>query len=165
MKKRVTVLTIPLLLLATVIAGAIAFFAFTRSLQTPLPRKATLPQAESVLRIGELEIPVEIADTPLERSRGLSGRPYLDENRGMLFVFDQPGIHHFWMPEMHFSIDFVWIDAEKRIIGITENVPPLADAAYPLWYAPPAPARYVLEVNAGFSRRHNIQIDDFVTLQ
>lgn len=66
------------------------------------------------------------------------------------------------MPNMHFPIDIIWISDEKKILGIHENVPPETDMANPKFYTPPAPARYVLEVNAGFSRTHGFRAGDSV---
>jgi uncharacterized membrane protein (UPF0127 family) len=152
------------IILGIVIAGIIVFFAFPRQAAAPVPQVPILFRQEAILRIGELEIPVEIADTSEERRRGLSGRPSLPESSGMLFVFEEPGIYRFWMFNMRFPLDFIWIGSDQRVIGVTENAPPLYDASNPVWYASPAPAQYVLEVNAGFVRKHNIQIGDYVTL-
>jgi uncharacterized membrane protein (UPF0127 family) len=152
------------IILGVVIAGIIVFFAFPRQAAAPVPQAPILFRQEAILRIGELEIPVEIADTSEEHRRGLSGRPSLPESTGMLFVFEEAGIYRFWMLNMHFPLDFIWIGSDQRVIGVTENAPPLFDVSNPVWYAPSAPAQYVLEVNAGFVRKHNIQIGDYVTL-
>jgi uncharacterized membrane protein (UPF0127 family) len=115
--------------------------------------------------INNTAIAVELAVSDEEKMRGLSGRPSLFQNAGMLFIFSRPDYYRFWMPNMNFPIDFIWIDETGRIIGITENAPPLADTSKPVWYLPPLPAKYVLEVNAGFAKRHNIQIGDIVKFE
>lgn len=98
-------------------------------------------------------IALEIADTADERSQGLSGRSSLGANAGMLFVFDnqvQPG---FWMNDMNFALDIVWIRG-TTIVDITENIPPPApDEALEIYY-PNTPADKVLEVNAGWVAAH-----------
>ena len=60
------------------------------------------------LRVGSGEVRVEIVETEAERQRGLSGRKEMGEDEGMLFVFDYPARHEFWMKEMLFDLDFVW---------------------------------------------------------
>lgn len=109
----------------------------------------------SSLQIGNAKLEVEIADTETERARGLSGRAALEENRGMLFVFDEPGQYGFWMKDMNFPIDIVWIDENWRVAGITGNVSP---DSYPQVFYPPRPIKYALEVNTGFAITHHLTI-------
>lgn len=120
----------------------------------------TLKENKKIL-IGGAEISVEVADTVEERSRGLSGRASLKENKGMLFVFDEPGIYPFWMKDMLFVIDIIWIGEEGRIVGINENVPP---DSFPQTFSPPEPVRYVLEVPAGWVKNHDTKVGDLVEL-
>lgn len=112
--------------------------------------------ATTRVRIGNSSLDVEIADTDAERAQGLSGRTELAENAGMLFVFDAPGFYNFWMPNMHFSIDIIWVSENRRIIGVAENAPPLDPRGTIIHYTPPAPIAYALETPAGFSAQHNI---------
>lgn len=102
-----------------------------------------------------LEIPVYIADTPRVRTRGLSNKTYLKENKGMLFVFEKPDIYSFWMKDMNFPIDIIWIDADEKVVFIKENIGP---ETYPELFTPNQPALYVLEVNAGFARQNGIVV-------
>ena len=110
------------------------------------------------VRIGNNSLNVEIADTDIERAQGLSRKTSLAENAGMLFVFDTPGFYNFWMYNMNFPIDIIWIDEYQRVIGIVENAPPLKPGEDTILYSPPKPIQYALEVNAGFSARHNIAV-------
>ncbi len=103
----------------------------------------------SVIKIAEMEISVEVAKTRDDIVRGLSGRTSLPRGRGMLFIHDKPGLYAYWMKEMKFSIDILWIGSDGQVIDIAENVVP---ESYPQTFAPSRPARYVLEVPAGFSR-------------
>ncbi len=119
-------------------------------------------QKERIVKIGNLKIPVEIADSSQEWQRGLSGRKFLDWNRGMLFVFPSPGYYGFWMPNMHFPIDIIWIDSKKRIVDISENILP---ESYPQKFYPKLPSQYVLEVNAGFVRSNKIGVGDLVLFE
>ena len=108
------------------------------------------------VKIGDKEIKVEIADTEALRERGLSGRRSLKEGTGMLFVFDTPEKYGFWMKDMKFSIDMLWFD-EKSLIWMERAVSP---ETYPQVLYPHSPAKYVLEVPAGFSAKENINMSD-----
>jgi len=63
---------------------------------------------KKTMRVGETELIVEIADTDILRAKGLSGRKNLNENSGMLFVYDKPEIRRFWMNDMYFDLDVLW---------------------------------------------------------
>lgn len=123
-------------------------------LSGPLERGVTLQIA------GE-NISVMLADDETERSQGLSGTPPLDENEGMLFVFDKNGIYSFWMKDMSYAIDIIWISDSETIVHIAENVTP---ESYPETYSSRALARYVLELPAGWAQRHGVQLGDTVSL-
>ena len=91
---------------------------------------------------------MEIANTDAERTQGLSGRASLPAGTGLLFVFESPGKYGFWMKDMNFPIDIVWLGDGMLPVGIEKNVSP---DSYPQVFYPPVPVRYVLEVNAGES--------------
>lgn len=99
---------------------------------------------------------VEIVSGKKDTQRGLQGRKGLGHNRGMLFVFDHDDRYRFWMKGMKFPIDIIWLDRQERIVAIGENVPPCPADPCPV-YRPPANARYVLEVSAGFGRAHGLK--------
>lgn len=125
----------------------------TRATAT-VPSSVTAPAtpAAPIITVGEAVFPVELADTPEKRARGLSGRPGLEAGSGMLFVFDSESRVAFWMPEMHFPLDFLWIASDCRVADITQDVPPpvpeMALSDLPR-YRPSVPVQYVLEINAG----------------
>jgi uncharacterized membrane protein (UPF0127 family) len=102
--------------------------------------------------IGDARFSVEVVDTPGQRAQGLSGRPALKQGTGMLFVFDSEALHSFWMKEMQFPLDFVWVSGQCAVVDVTLGAPPPASgqplADLPV-YTPQAPVRYVLEINAG----------------
>ena len=111
-------------------------------------------------------IDTEIADTPELKERGLSGRNSLAGNSSMLFVFDSEGYYDFWMPDMSFALDMIWMDKDYTIVDITKNAVPMPNKApeeLPK-YRSLAPAQYVLEVNAGFSGIHNLKVGDILKL-
>ncbi len=106
----------------------------------------------ALVRVG-----VEVADNPLARTQGLSGRESLQEGEGLLFVFDRPGRHSFWMKDMNFPIDIIWLEGDGDVVHIEKDVRP---DSYPQTFTPRLPARYVLEVNAGFTENQNIKVGD-----
>jgi uncharacterized membrane protein (UPF0127 family) len=113
--------------------------------------------AEEKMRIWVGGAPVDavVADTPEERVRGLSGTPELGSNEGMFFVFENDGFYRIWMKDMRYAIDILWIEEDGTIIHIEENVTP---DTYPKQFTSRIPARYVLEVLAGFVEKHDIRL-------
>lgn len=89
---------------------------------------------------------LERVSTPEAIVQGLSGRESMPHNHGMLFIFSEPGKHCFWMKDMNFPLDMIWINADKEVIDIREDIQP---DSYPQSFCPDQPALYVLEVNAG----------------
>jgi len=108
------------------------------------------PERATEVNIGAQRFAVEVAASSVERARGLSGRAGLDAGSGMLFVMPTTDLHGFWMPDMHFAIDIVWIAPDQRVLG-HQTITPCGDAACPTHH-PPKPVRYVLEVAAGAFR-------------
>jgi len=87
---------------------------------------------------------VRIADSLAERAQGLSGTTALAPDEGMLFVFERAGMYGFWMKDMYYPIDIIWLNDELRPVGITKNISP---DTFPTVFYPPVPVRYVLEVS------------------
>ncbi|MDP2676928.1 MAG: DUF192 domain-containing protein [bacterium] len=111
----------------------------------------------ATITIRDTAISVEIADTSEKRALGLGGREALGENEGMFFIFEQPGYHAFWMRNMKFPLDIIWIDENLTIAHVQENISP---DTFPNQYAPDEPVQYVLEVQAGFAETHGITTGD-----
>lgn len=121
--------------------------------------------AEAVL--GGETVSLEVAASEEDRAQGLGGRDSLGENEGMIFVFDEKQEHSFWMYEMNFPIDIIFID-ENTIVDIEENVPPPdqedPNRAQLPTYSPDSPVNYVIEVPAGFVAEHEVQVGDTVEI-
>lgn len=117
------------------------------------------PQGNYV-EINGQKIPVELAETPNEQWRGLSGREKLDAGSGMLFVFPGKGVRNFWLKDMNFPLDIIWID-ENTVVKVDRNLPPGGPAPNES-YSSIWPINYVLEVNAGFAEKHDIRAGDEV---
>ena len=128
------------------------------------------PQADSPgeasVRIGEkVAYTVDTAVTPEERQQGLSGRETMARNAGMLFVFEEEEQLHFWMKDMRFPLDIIWIDGQCRLIDVSADVPtppPNARNDEIPRVQSPSPARYVLELNAGEWARAGLSPGDGV---
>jgi hypothetical protein len=138
----------------------IAFFVFVFAFYGYLSKKNNLMfDYFSELKIAGKNISVLEATTPEERKRGLSGVKNLEESWGMLFVFEDSGIYSFWMKDMNFPIDIIWIDENSKVVYIKKYAQP---ESYPEVFTPNVDSKYVLEVVAGFSDKYNIKIGDNV---
>ena len=97
-------------------------------------------------------IDIEIADTDPERAQGLMYRRSMRYDRGMLFVFDEPGTGGMWMRNTPLPLDMIFVDADGEIINIVERTTPFSDESI----MPEAPRKYVVEVWGGFVERHSL---------
>jgi uncharacterized membrane protein (UPF0127 family) len=118
--------------------------------------------AKPELTIGNTTIEVLLAETPEAQQQGLSGKAALKPNEGMLFLFEDPQIQGFWMKDMRFSIDIIWIDKNWQIAGISPNLSP---DSYPEVFYSPQEVQYVLEVPAGFSTRENLSVGQAIQFE
>lgn len=142
-----------------VIVVGIAIVAF--SVQNHLKTRSKTPTAT----INNHILKLEIAKTSREKGTGLSARKTLEKDFGMLFLFEKPGYYPFWMKNMKFSIDIIFI-RYGRIVTIHKNVkPPIYPNENPLIYNSSEPADAVLEINAGLSEKHNFKEADTVKLE
>jgi uncharacterized membrane protein (UPF0127 family) len=153
-----------LLLLAVAIFIALAGLLVQGRLnwQSLFPKKPTVKTAT----IDNVEIELLLARTAQERQQGLSDREKLQDNQGMLFIFDQQDVEPaFWMKDMRFGVDMLWIN-DNKIVQINENVEPepgVSDSNLKL-YAPSEPIDYVLELNAGTAQKNNFKVGDSIDL-
>lgn len=114
------------------------------------------------VNINGVNIKVELATTSTQVQKGLSGRLVLEKDSGMLFIFPKPHLYKFWMPDMHFPVDIIWIN-EGRVVDIDREISNIFDPALPIFYTPSSPSQYVLEVNAGYSTAKNIEVGSPIT--
>jgi len=119
--------------------------------QNPLPAQVC---------ISETCFNLEIAETLQEKALGLSNRVSLPEDNGMLFIYsdDVPG---FWMKDMNFPLDIIWINSEMKVSEIVRGIEPCEPDFCPVVY-PAEGVIYVLEINAGLSDLHGFQSGDAV---
>lgn len=145
---------LPLVATAAVI---IAIGLLTQRIQIYPPQKRQI-------KVGNVTLSVEIADSEDERKNGLSGTKSLPKNDGMLFSFGQENVFpSFWMKEMLIPIDIIWIN-DGVVVKIDKGVEPEPGKGISelTLYYPTEPIDYVLEVNAGFSDGNGIKLSDQV---
>jgi uncharacterized membrane protein (UPF0127 family) len=147
-KKIVWLLGIFCVLLAGFWGGRIYFFEATKNFKK--------------IKLGAETFLVEVAKTPEERKRGLSGRKELCDKCGMLFVFAKEDYRQFWMKDMQFNLDILWLKGEK-ILNISPNISYVQGSREEIrskW-----PADRVLEIKAGESARLGLKIGDEIKIE
>jgi uncharacterized membrane protein (UPF0127 family) len=128
-----------------------------------IPKDAKLQSAEfpiGTVKVDDVVLAVQIADTDPRRARGLMFQEMLPYNQGMLFVFEDSVIRSMWMLNMQFALDLIWFDSSGNVVHIEKDVPPcksaLETATCTVRNGNDKPAQYVLEVTAGFVDKFNI---------
>ena len=129
----------------------------------PKAAVVTAPSApEPTVSLQGHRFAVEIADTPAEREHGLMDRTSIPADHGMLFVFADAEPRTFWMKDTLIPLDMLFFDNAKRLVSILRDVPPCRADPCPT-YASTAPARYVLELNAGTAAKLGLRRGDAIT--
>lgn len=150
-------------IVATIIALLLLFLPaklHEREAPSPMP---TVIVSQPAVTIRGKAFTVELADSPQERSIGLSNRQNLDQNAGMLFIFESEGLHAFWMKGTLIPLDMIFIH-DRKIVTIHRNVPtPAPDSQVP-FYTPRDPVNFVLEINAGLSDAYGFTPGDTVEI-
>ena len=141
-----------------VIAGAYTFYSQYKEAAAPT---SSPTGALQTVQLDGQTIRVSIANTEASRELGLGGRTGLAPDEGMLFVFPEDGIYAFWMKDMLFSIDMIWLADDGTVLYMAQNVSP---DTYPKDFVPTSPARYVLELPAGYAKAYTVRIGDKATL-
>ena len=137
---------------------------------TSIPSESKLESVEfprGTIKIDEVPLQVQIADTEPRRIRGLMFQDQLPYDQGMIFVFDKPGLYSLWMLNMQFSLDMMWFDEDGKIVHIEKNVPPCKtpfEIASCQSIIPEGQAVYVLEVTAGFVNKNNITQESILSI-
>lgn len=126
---------------------------------TATPQPAVTDNGPRVVFPDGFVVSVEIAADDQMRAQGLMYRDRLDPGRGMLFVFPRDDVFSFWMKNTRIPLDMIWIDVNRRVAGIQENVPPCRVEDCPS-YGPGVIARYVLEVGGGEAAKHGLKVGD-----
>jgi uncharacterized protein len=134
------------------VLGLLAFVLHAEIEAGPQVSASSIPTLITIAYPNGTRIRAELADTDEKRARGLMFREQLASDRGMLFVFSEPGQWLFWMKNTKIPLDIIWMDSNKKIVDFAENIPGcLGDPC--LQYQPAYEASYALEVPAGSIKR------------
>ncbi len=117
------------------------------------------------VKIGNITINSEIADTLPKQIRGLMFRENLPKNNGMLFIFSKEEKHSIWMANTSIPLDIIWIDKNKKIIFIEKNAKPCESLGYCPIYKTDMNSKYILEVNSGFSDKNKIKVGQYINFK
>lgn len=149
MKKIISTLVI----IALVAIGIYFFIPHSNGIDSVVtPSTSSSP----VLHLASKNISLTVVDTDETRELGLGGRVSLPEDEAMLFVFETPDIYEFWMKDMKFAIDIIWLDNDFNVVHIASNATP---ESYPdTTFSPESESLYVLETNAGFAEKNAIKV-------
>ena len=123
-------------------------------------------QAKVILN-DDFELTAYMAITNDQQVKGLSVKDHLKENEGMLFVYEQPSRQGFWMKDMKFPIDIIWLDNNGTVVYIKNSLQPciMTFAFLCPTYTPDKDSLYVLETGSGFSKKHGIKIGTHADFQ
>jgi uncharacterized membrane protein (UPF0127 family) len=161
-KKKTIIMVVGILLW---ICAAWAVMVFFQHLAKKSTENSQNPQQQKVshtLEINNKIINLEIADTNETREDGLSDRESLASTTGMLFIFPVSDKWAFWMQDTLIPLDMIWMDENYKVVYIKANVQP---ETFPESFAPLTPARFVLEVNAGFAAENHISVGSVLKIQ
>lgn len=123
--------------------------------------KASQALSDATVSVNKTIFKAIFSDTEELRQNGLSGYTGLANDEVMVFIFEYPDLLGFWMKDMLFSIDMVWLDSNKKVVAIEKNVAP---ETFPQVFEPQTPALYVLEFNAGTAEHIGLKIGDTVSI-
>ncbi len=147
-----------------VIFAGVVFFQFSSKTTKKTPAKhvttsTTTTNAANTVTINNHTFKIETAKSSKEQQAGLSGRNSLPADHGMLFVFDKTDYYNFWMKNMKFPLDIIFIKDDK-IISIEKNATPPSGESNPPIIKSGGDVNKVLEINAGLSDKYNIKKGD-----
>jgi uncharacterized membrane protein (UPF0127 family) len=159
-KKQIPIKNILIVSTIIIIAGFLIFNNFIKNPKPEMDYYTFTKEGELVftdsLGNTKAKIDLEIADDEYQRQLGLMNRKEMMENQGMLFIFPRQDWLSFWMRNTFISLDMIFVDENKKIVTIHKNTRILSDTSYPST----KPARYVVEVIAGFTDKYNIKVGD-----
>ena len=136
--------------------GLVVFNLFGRNL---------IPNKPPIAVLNNHKVELLIAASQKDKEIGLSVYKNLPINQGMLFPFGRPAYYSFWMKNMKFPIDIIYL-SNKKVVTIFENIeaPASKNSSLPI-YVPNSPADTVLEIDAGLSKKYNLKIGDKITYE
>lgn len=157
MHKRRQQLLATMILLGVACIGGVGWLVWRNGSATG----SSVAYETTTLRVDGQAFVLDIADTPAKQNLGLGKRSTLAADRGMVFPYDSAGQRCFWMKDMRFAIDILWLDAQKLVGHIEKSVSP---DSYPQTYCPDMAAQYVVELPAGVADKAGIKTGDTLPL-
>lgn len=107
-----------------------------------------------------VEVEAEVADTPEKLLFGLAFRDGLPPSGGMLYIFEENGLHRVRTKEYRFPIDILWVDESHHVVHMLEHAEPCANDPCPFFGPPPEAARYVIQTASGFLKQAGVAKGD-----
>ncbi len=150
------------------IIGLVVILAVVLTMQvTSKPPLSDIKDQNINISLNGKPYSVEVVGTPQSRAKGLMNREKLDDNSGMLFVFDGTGIYPFWMKDTLIPLDMIWINQNKEIVHIKENAQPCPTTIGAICNSivPLKPALYVIELNAGDVQKLGLKTGDKIDFE
>jgi len=127
-----------------------------KAIQEAYPTDSRYLKAKVTVKDFELNAYVPITSELM--SKGLAVKNQLKEDEAMLFIFEESAKQSFWMKDMKFPIDIMWLDSDGKVVHIEQNLQPCIPVLICLSYSPDINSQYVLETVAGFTQRHNVNV-------
>jgi len=116
----------------------------------------------TTVTINDIQITAWVADTQKARETGLMGMQNINEDEGMLFLYETPGAYAFWMKNMLMPLDVVFVSKDMKIVSI-QHMDPCVMGPCSI-YSPPSDILYAVEVKSGFAERNNITVSQIVSI-
>lgn len=140
------------------------------SCKKEVKKTAVKPQEVAFTKEGELQLfkndstlitslNIEIADNDYETETGLMYRTSMKDTQGMLFIFKEEQQRYFYMKNTQIALDIIYINAEKQIVSFAKNAAPMDETSLPS----NAPAKYVLEINAGLADKWGLEAGNYIS--
>jgi uncharacterized protein len=157
----VTASTIYILLVGDKLPVSVPFSNKNRGFESLLKGVPSTPNSkytQAIVTANGFDIRADLAITGDQHIKGLSIKDHLRENQGMLFMFDTPGKYDFWMKDMKFPLDIIWLDNNRTVVHIEHDLVPCHSDFQCPTYSSQKDSLYVLETVAGFSQKHRVNI-------
>ena len=157
MRERISTILSFLLIASIIVAG----FIFHAS-QDPTKTIDSLQDGQTVLvDIGSKVVKVQVSSTQASSERGLSNTASLATDTGMLFAFPRIGNYGFWMKDMNYPLDIIWLDSGYQIVHIEHDLTP---DTYPKEFGSEVLSQYVVELPAGFAAENAVSLGDHISI-
>jgi uncharacterized membrane protein (UPF0127 family) len=142
-------------------AIAVGVFVYVGGLQDRSEDSRSVSRRHAYVLTNNRCVQLDVASSPEDRREGLSGYQRLADDEGMIFLYEESGRYGFWMKDMNFAIDIIWLDESNRVVGLKDNAQP---DSYPQSFQPDAPAKKVVETTAGWADSNNVKMGDQLSL-